>query len=430
MSQMKLVVCFISLTVFYCSCYGFSHEMELLIGKSVPQELYGQEGTAWKKSHPDSNNLPPLILIPGLTGSGLQDKLVAADVPLICPRNSDWSRLWIQPSKALLVPCFIAELEQTFTDNTFYNTQGVDIRTIDFGGVHGIDYLAYTSSGEPINSTDYMAPLIANLEAAGYVVGENLAGAPYDWRRTTDPENWNSDLKALIEQLYNQNGQTAVFILCHSMGNLEFAAFMETMDQSWKDQYVAGFISAAAPWSGASLAIRALVSGLEISKGIITIDAHKIAALVQTFGSVVWMVPTESLLGDEPVVITDTTSYSYQQFSQLFADIGATTAGNIYESLGDSLSTLPNPNVPIYCLYGTNKQTELYYEYKNGLGEQPTTIHYEQTGDGVVPLQSLQKCLSMNPVLSREFNLVGHGDLVKDPLFFNQVMNIVTGNLS
>merc|ERR1711879_240338 len=213
-------------------------------------------------------------------------------------------------------------------------------------------------------------------------------------------------------------------------GNLEFAAFMETMDQSWKDQYVAGFISAAAPWSGASLAIRALVSGLEISKGIITIDAHKIAALVQTFGSVVWMVPTESLLGDEPVVITDTTSYSYQQFSQLFADIGATTAGNIYESLGDSLSTLPNPNVPIYCLYGTNKQTELYYEYKNGLGEQPTTIHYEQTGDGVVPLQSLQKCLSMNPVLSREFNLVGHGDLVKDPLFFNQVMNIVTGNLS
>ena len=42
----------------------------------------------------------------------------------------------------------------------------------------GIDYLAYTSGGEPINSTDYMAPLIANLEGAGYVVGQNLAGAP------------------------------------------------------------------------------------------------------------------------------------------------------------------------------------------------------------------------------------------------------------
>eukprot|EP00339_Tiarina_fusa_P022426 CAMPEP_0117062272 /NCGR_PEP_ID=MMETSP0472-20121206/43379_1 /TAXON_ID=693140 ORGANISM="Tiarina fusus, Strain LIS" /NCGR_SAMPLE_ID=MMETSP0472 /ASSEMBLY_ACC=CAM_ASM_000603 /LENGTH=358 /DNA_ID=CAMNT_0004781329 /DNA_START=76 /DNA_END=1153 /DNA_ORIENTATION=+ len=355
--------------------------MELLIGKSVPQELYGQEGTAWKKSHPDSNNLPPLILIPGLTGSGLQDKLVAADVPLICPRNSDWSRLWIQPSKALLVPCFIAELEQTFTDNTFYNTQGVDIRTIDFGGVHGIDYLAYTSSGEPINSTDYMAPLIANLEAAGYVVGENLAGAPYDWRRTTDPENWNSDLKALIEQLYNQNGQTAVFILCHSMGNLEFASFMETMDQAWKDEFVAGFISAAAPWSGASLAIRALVSGIKVAN----VDQFTVASLIQTFGSVVWMVPTETLLGEQPVVRTNTTSYNYHQFPKLFEDIGAETAEAIFESLGASLENLPSPNVPTYCLYGTNTETEIFYDYGNGLDAQPTKIYYEKSGDGVVP---------------------------------------------
>ena len=35
-------------------------------------------------------------------------------------------------------------------------------------------------------------------------------------------------------------------------GNLEFASFMETVDQEWKNQYIGGFISAAAPWSGAS----------------------------------------------------------------------------------------------------------------------------------------------------------------------------------
>ena len=87
------------------------------------------------------------------------------------------------------------------------------------------------------------------------------------------------------------------------------------------------------------------------------------------------------------------------------------TARNIYDSLGGSLQSLPNPNVPIYCLYGTNKQTELYYEYDNGLSEQPTTIHYDQGGDGVVPIQSLRKCLSMNPVSSREFNLVSHGGM-------------------
>lgn len=37
-----------------------------------------------------------------------------------------------------------------------------------------------------------------------------------------------------------------------SRGNLEFTSFMETVDQAWKDQYIGGFISAAAPWSGSS----------------------------------------------------------------------------------------------------------------------------------------------------------------------------------
>jgi len=142
------------------------------------------------------------------------------------------------------------------------------------------------------------------------------------------------------------------------------------------------------------------------------------------------MVPTDNLLGDEPVVVTDSTSYASSNFEQLFEDINATTTESIYNSLGNSLTELPNPNVPIYCLYGTNKQTELWYEYGNGLNEQPTVIHYEQEGDGVVPIQSLKKCLSMNPVSTRTFNLVSHGDLVKDPLFFNEVMHIMTGSSS
>ena len=42
----------------------------------------------------------------------------------------------------------------------------------------GVDYFAYTALGNPINSTAYMASLIANLESAGYVVGQNLGAAP------------------------------------------------------------------------------------------------------------------------------------------------------------------------------------------------------------------------------------------------------------
>ena len=72
------------------------------------------------------------------------------------------------------------------------------------------------------------------------------------------------------------------------------------------------------------------------------------------------------------------------------------------------LDSIPAPGVPTYCLYGTDVATELSYEYMNGLDQQPTTIHYEQGGDGTVPLQSLLKCLEMKPVASREFDLLGH----------------------
>jgi len=400
---------------------------------SIKNTTLGLEGKLWKEMNVqfDSDSLPPLILIPGLTASGLQDKLTKADLPLVCDRTKDWERLWIEPARAARMNCFLPQLAQTYdaATDTFSNTEGVEMEPIDFGGVHGVDYFAYTALGNPINSTAYMASLIANLESAGYVVGQNLGAAPYDWRQTTNPGNWNSMLEGLIEEMYTNNGNTPVFIMAHSMGNLEFTSFMETKDQEWKDQYIGGFISAAAPWSGASLAIRALVSGLNFTAGPLSVDPEDVKALVQTFGSVIWMVPTQYLMGETPVVVTDTTSYNYQQFGQLFDAIGATTTKEIWEALGDSLVTLPNPNVPVYCLYGTNKQTELWYEYGDGLDNPPTEIHYETGGDGVVPLQSLLKCLDMNPVASRSFNLVSHGELIRDPLFFNEIMKIVTGEI-
>lgn len=43
------------------------------------------------------------------------------------------------------------------------------------------------------------------------------------------------------------------------------------------------------------------------------------------------MVPTQYLMGETPVVVTDTTSYNYQQFGQLFDAIGATVSINLLE---------------------------------------------------------------------------------------------------
>merc|ERR1712110_45104 len=355
-----------------------------------------------------------------------EDKLSRAKVPLLCPANRDWERIWIQPLELLRLNCFQSQFIQTYDSatNTFFSTQGVDVRPVDFGGVKGVDFVGYSADGQPLEDTAYMASLVANLEGAGYLVGKNLAAAPYDWRRTSDPSGWNAQFKALVEKLYADNGNTPVYTICHSMGNLEFASFMKTVDQAWKDQYIGGFISAAAPWTGASETVRTLISGTDTG---LPIDPMVFGNLARTFGSMVRMLPTEILLGDNPVVTTDTTTYTTKDMLRLFTDIGAKITADIYKNT-PPLSELPSPNVPTYCLYGTNVETPIAFDYANGLGEQPTSIFYAN-GDGTVPLDSLLKCLDMSPVSSREFNMLGHTDLIRDPAFFEEVMKILSGEI-
>ena|SRR3990167_5909531 len=198
-------------------------------------------------------------------------------------------------------------------------------------GQQGVNYLGYHADGTPYEGTDYFAALIAYLQGTGYVVGQNLFAAPYDWRLTANPHGFNGQLKTLIENAYAANQNTPVFTLCHSMyvlpplfspsfsslpfptislffpffplpfhcfcflemiltfqrirGNLEFSTFMLDQTPEWKDQYIGGYIAAAAPWSGASLALRAIISGLEIKYGLLTIPPTLVANLVRTFGS-------------------------------------------------------------------------------------------------------------------------------------------------
>lgn len=118
-------------------------------------------------------------------------------------------------------------------------------------------------------------------------------------------------------------------------------------------------------------------------------------------------------MGTGPLVtVNDTTQYSILNFDDLFLDIGAEVTYELYQDLRGEVVSMPNPNVPMYCIYGTNKETEYSYEYGNGLFNLPTNITYENDGDGVVPLVSLEKCQSYNPIETKVFNLLSHGGLI------------------
>ena len=50
------------------------------------------------------------------------------------------------------------------------------VRPVNFGGLRGID----SSAGDP--DKGFWAPMISALRGAGYQAGQDILGAPYDWR--------------------------------------------------------------------------------------------------------------------------------------------------------------------------------------------------------------------------------------------------------
>lgn len=75
-----------------------------------------------------------------------------------------------------------------------------------------------------------------------------------------EQEEYFARLKKLIEDMYEQY-QQPLYLLGHSMGSNYVLYFLYQQTQTWKDQYIKGFISLGAPWGGAVKPIRVLASG-------------------------------------------------------------------------------------------------------------------------------------------------------------------------
>lgn len=77
---------------------------------------------------------------------------------------------------------------------------------------------------------------------------------------TEEQPEYFQKLKALVEEMHDEY-QRPVFLIAHSMGNLNVLYFLLQQPQAWKDHYIGGFISLGAPWGGAVKPLRVLASG-------------------------------------------------------------------------------------------------------------------------------------------------------------------------
>lgn len=418
-----------------------SHQMISPIRCMKEGEDLAAAGKKFKATHNiDAQTLNPVVLLPGLGGSSLDAKIHKnASKEWYCFKNLDWFRIWFAIEELLVQPCWMDNLDVNFnpTSGVYNNTYGVWLAPTDFGGVTGVAYLDY-KFGIPIFLTSYYSSVISSLEEIGYKAGQNLHGAPYDWRLPapwTETIGWYQQLQTLIESTYTSNGNSKVHIVSHSMGGPTALYFLNAMTQEWLDTYIESFIPIAGPWTGAPNALRAALSGDNFGLsffGIDILNKIKIRDIARKAGGIVELVPNTDLNPANTVFVTVSgKNYTIADFGQLFTDIGTPITSQVYANVQNVLPALKTPNVPVHCAYGTGVPTEVYYNYPTGDFDDDPIIDESNLGDGTVPLESLQQCtiwakLQTQPVDIQEFTLVGHGDILHDDGFLNYLLTVIT----
>ncbi|TMW44429.1 hypothetical protein DOY81_010491, partial [Sarcophaga bullata] len=68
--------------------------------------------------------------------------------------------------------------------------------------------------------------------------------------------NFFINLKKLVEDTYEENHQTPVTFISHSMGSPMTLVFLQQQDFEWKQKYVARQISLAGAWAGSIKALK------------------------------------------------------------------------------------------------------------------------------------------------------------------------------
>ncbi|KAG6506792.1 lecithin-cholesterol acyltransferase-like 1 [Zingiber officinale] len=347
-----------------------------------------------------AGNLHPLILVPGLGGNQIEASLTGAYEPTAAacrPRDDGWFRLWLDRSALLDTQsqiCF-AERMRLFYDpeaDDYCNAPGVRTRIPLFGSTMGFRY------NDPDHKDDwssYMAPLVERLEAIGYVEGETLFGAPYDFRyglaSAGHPSRVGSrflrDLAELVENASASNGGKPVIILTHSFGGMLALQLLDRLPATWRKRFVKHFVPLAAPWGGTVLEMGIFATGT--NHGLPFVDNLLMRPESQSWESNLWLLPSPRTFGEAPIVVTNHGNFSASRMSAFLEGVGFSEGVGPYQSrILPLLQELNPPLIPVTCIAGTGVATAEVFVYGDGGFDKLPEIVYGD-GDGTVNLVSL-----------------------------------------
>ena len=231
--------------------------------------------------------------------------------------------------------------------------------------------------------------------------------------------------------MYEQNGNTKVTIVVHSMGGPVSLYFLTSVvTQEWKDTYIDSYIPLAAAWNGGNGLLPFLLTGqltndpesLEMLLGV-----SDLRFLYRTYASLYFLLPRASVWNDTILIVTPTQNYTANDYQQLFADAGYPQGYTQFNSINFGIE-LPAPNVSTYCFYGLGFPTPIKFIYGSDFpNAQPTIINGD--GDYSVNKEGLEVCLRWAngnyPFNRTVFQDIDHSAIVVDKLVLQTIGSIV-----
>jgi len=419
-------------------------------------------------------DLPPIVFVGSLTGSALYAKLdkpkdqgfwpfrTCQKAASRCNCDSDWYKLYFNPLQLVAsAPCFLDNFALLWDPHAdggvgdIMGKPGVNISTQNgpHGGQpngtpggqgdpagRGLDYAGDTSTTTGANM---YATIQATLISEHNYSMAQFRTIAYDFR--LGPKQWRAERGSgqlydtgLFEEMRGVFQETAAtlgqkpLIMSLSEGGTVTKCFLDYMDQSWKDQYVEGWISYSGVFAGAVQMAWNQMSGLpyytEMVKsttralqcqlwpgsaescpfqGFATFTTPQFQYALQNFPgqAVVSPVATgvtsdiEEGADNNILFYTPSRNYTYTEYLEAVRDNGLQNVAQVYESLkppsGSLRMNFDAPGVRTWCIYG-NLSTPIGLKYDfdfNGTynSRQPVSF-VNGDGDGTVHAASLRVC--------------------------------------
>ncbi|XP_047074735.1 lecithin-cholesterol acyltransferase-like 1 [Lolium rigidum] len=340
----------------------------------------------------------PIILQAGFSCPSIEARLTDAYNPSL-PRcgalkGKGWFPLWNNIPELIdndYVPCFEEQMSLVFDPviNDYVNQPGVETRVANFGSVYGF------------TPKDESCPFCCNiklrneLEALGYRDGDTLFGAPYDIRHAPPRPGQSSKVytdyfsrvKGLVENASEKNGNKPVILIGHSFGGRLMLDFLNSTPLPWRKQFIKHLVLLSpTPPIGFIQPLTNLAWGPTC---IVMENVSRLALrpMWRSFASSLLSLPSPTVFGDEPLIITKQKNYSAYDCQDFLPVLGFSLKGMLpFNEWVDK--RVEAPMVPTTYLNGfgveTTKQVVIW---DDNFDVEPENVYGD--GDGVVNWNSV-----------------------------------------